>query len=66
MKGWGRAHVVVRRVSGTIEAENEGAAPFGVRDLGVGDPFRLVLGGRGASDAAAVVEGWRGGGHLGG
>ena len=57
-------HVVVRRVSGTIEAENEGAAPFGVRDLGVGDPFSLPLGLRRANEAVAVVLGFMGGGHL--
>ena len=50
------AHVLVRRVSSTVKAENEGAAPFR-RGLRVGDPFGLVLGGRGASEAAAVVEG---------
>jgi hypothetical protein len=50
------AHVFVGRVSSTVEAENKGAAPFR-RDLRVGDPFGLVLGGGGASEAAAVVEG---------
>ena len=68
MKVWGRAHVVVRRVSCTVEAENQGAVPgtLRVRDLRVGDPFGLVLGGRDASAAAAVEQGSRGGEHLGG
>jgi hypothetical protein len=57
------AHGLVRRVSCTVEAENESAAPLRVRDLRVGNPFRIVLGGRGASEAAAVVEARRGG-HL--
>ena len=50
------AHGDSRRVSGTVEAENKCTVPFR-RDLRVGDPFGLVLGGRGASEAAAVVEG---------
>jgi hypothetical protein len=59
------AYSLVGRVSGTVEAENEGASPSR-RDLRVGNPFGIVLGGRCASEAATVVEARRGGGHLGG
>jgi hypothetical protein len=66
------AHGVVRRVSSTVEAENESAAPLRVRDLRVRDPcgdvlgVRVFLGGKLASEAAAVVPTRRDGSHLGG
>jgi hypothetical protein len=62
------AHVFVKRVSGTVETENQGTAPGTLRvgslgvgvpmagDLRVRDPFALVLEGRPASKAR--VYGW--------
>ena len=47
------AHVCVKRVSSTVETENQGAAPgiLRVGGLGVRDPYTLVLEGRPAAEA---------------
>jgi hypothetical protein len=61
----GSAHILVERVSGTIEAEDQGAVPLTV---GVGDPFARVPVGRSASEARVYggVEGAFLGGDGGG
>jgi hypothetical protein len=47
------AHVCVKRVSGAVETENQGAAPgiLRVGGLRVRDPYTLVLEGRPAAEA---------------
>jgi hypothetical protein len=74
------AHVLVKRVSGTVEAEYQGAVPvrgmFRARGLGVGNPFTLAVVDRFVGKTRGRVGGgsfgdvswceWGNGGHLGG
>ena len=51
----GSAHILVKRISGTIEAEDQGALPVGC--VGVRLPHALVrIRGRGAGEASCRVR----------